>query len=1202
MLKKILLIVFLFNAALWAQDVAESSDFSYPLKLYNQSFYDLAAQQFIKFYTNYPTSAKADQAYFFAGMSFVKLKKYDKARAVFQSLAVGYPKSAKAADAWLQTGFCSEMLHEQEEAVKSYQTIRLLYPKSALAPEGLYKAGSLLLNAKRYNEAFQAFSVIADQYTSSSFYAPSLVRTALSLLYQEQPDKAEQVIQRVFKMRISDETHAEADWVAAKIKMSQGYSQSAKEKLSHQITTYPKSSYRQEALLMLSRIYTSEKNYSEAARLLLSGLGGENESQVHEMLGNIYFIQRAFAKAQKEYEAAGREVAPESSIYSALQLKIALCLRNQNNFESARKVLWNSLENAKDKTSAFYTAADSIYRVWLVSDKQYAEAVSVLNARRGKGTTVAAEVRNSVQLAELLIKSDRWQEVITLLQPLTLMRENFPEKDDLLFFLAKAYEKTEDFQQSIYYYDKILSQFGASPHYSAAAERAAFLKEYKIINKNEVVENLADVTAAMVNGADTKELQFKLGRIYLKELKKPEKAEEQLLVALKDSSSFTGDIHLYLGNAYLNQSRLAGKTKGLPFIKKAEQQFQLALQNKASCSAPDEAAWRLVEQRIGEDTVSTARQEQLLQSLVQKYPSSAFHEEWLRNLAYRTAFDTAYAQDSFRYFQELVETYTDSDFYPDYLFSFAQALQDSNPDKALALYKQTASEYPYAHSAAEALYRVSMDYEQKQLFKEAALLNAQLSSRYFYAPQAIQAAQHMGLLLVLAGQYKKAIAALEPALNTPFLEDDVFSRAFLTNSVYDKIYFLARAYEGVGENSLAVQRYKQYLKLTAHGAYQNEARFGLGEIYFAWQKRQAASDNFKEVDRNNPDLFKRAQLYLGEIYFSEGDFTRAAAVYKTLRQSESNPQKEEEIAAKYIVSLIRAGKIKESKSAIKSYKKNYPKKKNNPARFIVELADYYRLNKKYKKAEKLLREVKRNYKTSDYLDDADYTLALINVTLNKTEDAFKILSKFYSSYPASNKMAAALNTLGTLYFRTEKYDNAITMFKNALKSRPDAELEANISSNLIKTYTITGFWDAAQALSRQFVNKFPDRPDVMDKKIIIAQSYINLNQFQNAVDYLKKIKIEADSEREPEIQFYIGEALLKGGQYENAIAEFVKIPLLSRKTKLQWEASALYYSGQSYEKLGRIDDAVRMYKEIIRRPGIDLILKREAEKRIKQIQ
>ena len=115
---------------------------------------------------------------------------------------------------------------------------------------------------------------------------------------------------------------------------------------------------------------------------------------------------------------------------------------------------------------------------------------------------------------------------------------------------------------------------------------------------------------------------------------------------------------------------------------------------------------------------------------------------------------------------------------------------------------------------------------------------------------------------------------------------------------------------------------------------------------------------------------------------------------------------------------------------------------------------------------------------------------------------------------------------------------------------------------------------------------------------MIGTCLTNLNRYSEAVDYLKKVKFETTTEQEPEVQFYIGEAYFNAGRYEEAIGEFVKIPLLSKKTKLQWEASALYYSGQAYEKLARVDDAVRMYKEIVERPGILLELKREAQRRI----
>jgi len=419
---------------------------------------------------------------------------------------------------------------------------------------------------------------------------------------------------------------------------------------------------------------------------------------------------------------------------------------------------------------------------------------------------------------------------------------------------------------------------------------------------------------------------------------------------------------------------------------------------------------------------------------------------------------------------------------------------------------------------------------------------------------------------------------------------------------FDNLFFIARSNEGLNQNEEALNQYKRYLDYAAGGRFNSQARFNMGVLYFEKGNRQAAIDKFRSIGSDEPDLYQQGQTYLAQLYFDAGDYKKAAIAYRKLSKAEEDTDKSAEISAQYVVSLIRSGQIAESKKAISTHKKQYKNQSNNSARFIVELADYYRLNKKFTKAVNLLNGVKKKYKKSDYVDDADYTIALINVTLNKIEDAFKILSNFYTNYPQSDRLAAALNTLGNLYFRTEKYDNAITMFKNALKARHDTDLEANITSNLIKTYTLTGFWDAAQAMARQYVNDFPNRFDILDKKIIIAQGYINLNQFQNAVDYLKKIKLESDAEREPEIQFYIGEAYLKGGQYENAIAEFVKIPLLSKKTKLQWEASALFYSGQSYEKLGRSTDAVRMYREIIDRPGIDLILKKEAQKRITQIQ
>jgi len=110
----LLLVLFCFNLAV-GQERSESDDFSYALKLYNEKFYNLAAQQFTRFINNYPQSDKLDEAGYYTGLSYFFLKEYKNARVEFQGVAVNYPKSKRAADSWFKIGECYDNLGNKEE-------------------------------------------------------------------------------------------------------------------------------------------------------------------------------------------------------------------------------------------------------------------------------------------------------------------------------------------------------------------------------------------------------------------------------------------------------------------------------------------------------------------------------------------------------------------------------------------------------------------------------------------------------------------------------------------------------------------------------------------------------------------------------------------------------------------------------------------------------------------------------------------------------------------------------------------------------------------------------------------------------------------------------------------------------------------------------------------------------------------------------
>ncbi len=1202
--KIVLLSIFVFSLVL-GQSNSESNDFSYPLKLYNEAFYDLAASQFIKFYNKYPNSPKAGDARYYAGMSYFNLEMYPEARIEFQSLAIEHPNHPKAPEGWFKTGQCYLKMDNKKEAIKAFETIRLIYPESPLAAEGIFRAGVIHLETGDAGSAIASFNVILDRYVSSSVYLPALIKAGRAHLLQKDTQKARILIEKAFSANLQGDTEAEALLVQGQIYAFQGAYNKAIESYSSLLKKHPKSSFAPQALIKLSNIFIRKKSYDKARQSLAQYIPQVEDTvslnSLHEIFGDAYYLDSKYAMAEKEYE----QVAYHSgdSLWLALKLKYALSLKKQDLLENAVSVLKKAVENYNAPNSRLYNEVHNIYLDWLVDAGDYGLAINSLHSQIINTRDPLKRIVPTLRLVDILKKLEKWQDIIRELENFLLIQDSYPQKDDVYFELAYACENVGRYEQSANYYRKIISDFSASGYYQTAKERLDYLESYKVVDKDKAVNRLAAMVSKLLTSEDKSSLQFELGKIYYSDLKDYKNAALQFNSALQNNPQRPGDVYLYLGLTYVKMAQRSNEIDDTTteLLKQASAYFKKALENTATCSEPDAAAWFMVKSSIQPDSLSVDKEKKYLTMLLKKYPDSKYREQWYENLAYILAFDERYQDESLKYYDILVKNYPGSPKYPEYLLNYAKLIKWNDPQKAQDIFKKIASEYHNSHAAVSALFEVANYYEDRGMFAEAKALYSRLISLYYYSDVADDTRAKLGRIFTLAGEYDKAIDFLLPRVQSPFRYDYLLSKEFMPRGLYDEIFFLAKAYEGAGDDKKALDTYSLYLNVAAAGEYTEQAKFDIGRIYYNKGQKRVALEFFRTVTGQDSALTTGAKMYIATIYFDFAEYNKAAKSFGQLRKIVKDKATDKEIFGKQIIALLREGKLKEANPLIKTYKRQYRDDKDFAAQFVLEYGKYYRSQKNFDKAIKFFNQVKSKYGASAYVDDADYFLALTYLTLNKNEEAFKILSNFYTKYPKSDRLPEVLNSLGSLYFRSEKFDDAISMFKNALNICKDRELTKSILSNLIKTYTFTGFWDAAQGTARRYVEEFPDADDLILKKIIIGRSYINLNQFQNAVEYLRSVKREADSEIEPEIQFYIGDAYLKAGEYENAIAEFVKIPLLSKKTKLQWEASALYYSGQAYEKLGRIPDAVRMYQEIIKRPGIDLTLKKEAEKRIKQI-
>ena len=1200
----ILILILSFTVSGIAQQKSESDDFSYALKLYNEKFYDLAAQQFSRFENNYPSSDKRPEAGYYAGMSLFQLNEFDAARVEFQAVAVDYPDNNRSADSWFMVGECYDRTKQPAEAAKAYEMVKILHPEHQLAPESILRAGKIYQSLGTYEKADQSYNLIQNRYLESNFYFPAVLAQGIMNIERGNYAAAGEKLRKVMESAKDDALRAEAYFNLAEMNRKQGFLNKAEENYQQVIQKFSKSDFYAQASLAYSSILIQRNDYSGARNVLNNArkvsAPSELKRRMAERLGDAYYMSDQYALAQKQYAESAAE--PKDPAYVIRKLKAALAWNMQNNPEKAAAELKETVMDTSNFRRQGYTAARSFYFDRMLESHRISQGIEQLYILKKTGRFDETDKKI---LIGFLKQAENWPAVIKEAENSVYGEAKSSDRDDNLLDIALANEKLGNYSESARYYRKLINEYAASELRPVAIDRLAVLESYHLVDQSSGLNQLTLLIGDIVNKENSGRLQFKLGKVYFENLKEYGNALSQFEEAVKapENSDIIADLYYYIGLCY---EKLAGRP-GVPAAEKktnlenAKKNLGLAMENIATASKPDQVASEFVRVGIRNDNPPAGKQTGYYQMLISKYPSSANREDWIATLAGLLAQNDSSLAAADAEYKILVEQYRGSEHYPEYLAQRAAIAQKQGRKEAADMYRTIAADYPASPPAASALYNLGLIAESGQNYSDANQFFDKLISEYYYTDLAEQALLRRADTYLLSGQYADAITAYESQLSQLPPDDVVLNREFVPRYQIALFYKIGKAYYSQKNWGTAQKYLTSYISADPNGSFAEDANFTLGDIYLELGDPVSAVAGFEKIGAQDDQLYLKARRKIADIYFDTDKYNLASKAYFDLAKGFKEEDKVAEIRARGIIALIRGGKRQEAENLISDYRKKYDKERENLAAFQLELGKYYRINSNLNQAVKYFNNVLKDYSKSSWADDAEYQLALTNITLNKQEEALDILTGFAKKYPESENLGMVYNTLGGIYFRSEKYESAMTSFKRALEKTTDRKQRQQVMSNLIKAYTFVNFWDAALALSREYIDTYPDADDVIDKKILIGRAYVALNQVDRAVEILRETRLIADSEKEPEIQFYIGDAYFRSGEYENAIAEFVKIPFLSRKTKLQWEASALYYSGQAYEKLGRVGEAIRMYEEIVKRPGIDLVLKKDAQKRIDQI-
>lgn len=1206
----LLIIVCLFSLA-YGQQYNESNDFSYAIKLFNEGFYDIAAQQFSAFVNHYPSSDRLADAKYYLAESLYRIKDYQNARIEFQSLAVTFPDHERAPQAWKMVGELYEVLGNYKEAAKAYETVKVLYPSNSLAPQSMLKAAEAYSRLDLFTQADRIIKEFLDRYVEAPEYPEGHLVYGNLLTQKGDFDRAKSEFERAASLTKDKNISAKANLGIASVYQKLGLLSQAESYYQSAMNLNPNSATARSAVFSLARIHQDMREWDKAITLLEKRKGdfaaADDQLKVNMMLAQSYFLKQDYYSARKTLDKISASSAPES-IKQMIHFYSAACYQEEGKIAQAITE-YESIILPASQTGADTGFVECLPASYINLSKLYLQTQNLQKARQ----TISdfhkryPAKREGEELYFLLIqKAFDLGDISVAADEMQKFTAEFPGsgfQDNLMYAAGNAFFKKGDYAESRRYYQKISESYYCNEDFDSARLKLGFINSYLYRAEGRGVSELARLFGRTVTDV---RVQLELGIFYLRDLKDFQAAAEifEKCKSQSNDSSIVGKALYYLSETYMAQAQI----EAFPDSPRSEQS-EKAVQNLKQAMVyikyvpnPDSLMFRFLAWTIPPDNSQSSKALEFWKHFENAYPSSPLIPEAQLRLA-EISIALGDTENAYRYLNKIISGKGDSYFQGKAYWEKAM-LQEKNQKRQEAIqtlkdFLLNIAQHPYR---AKAYWQLANYHAVLGDYASAAKFLEELLRLYAYTDYAHEASVKIVDYYISNGDYVTAFNFIQAQVKNITLNNDPVVKYYMPAPDADFYFYAGKARYQLKEYPEARSNIMNYLSLSSSQIYRGEAFYILGKISYDEGNNEAALTYFSLISAaDSPVFFNKANEIAADIHFTKRAFGEARAKYEALIAASDDVNKKIYYAAQRLRCLVNEENAKLLGSELASFQRQY---KNHPefdsylasVEFEEGKRDY--LNKNFDSALRHFSTILKKYKRSGYADDALYYEGLCYTTLNKSDDALDRLTKFLKEYPNSSIIGDVYITIANLYMRGEKTELAVSALQKAVETAVTPESKMNAISNSMKLYKNLGMWDSALRLARQYVEQFPNAEDIVDAKILIGICLTSLNRYSEAIDYLKKVKFEATAEQEPEIQFYVGEAYFNAGRYEEAIGEFVKIPLLSKKTKLQWEASALYYSGQAYEKLARVDDAVRMYKEIVERPGILLELKREAQHRI----
>lgn len=1155
---------------------SEGRDYEYAGKLYHDGLYDVAAQQYAEFIRRYPTSPRVPEAFFMQGECLFQEEDYLAARRMYQRVVLEYTASGQAPDAQLKTGDCYRQEGNLSAALENYVRVADLVPGSPLAPLGLLQAARMAQQIGSQERALGLLERLQLSYTTSPHYFSALLLEAQIAFAQENYVDAELALGKIPLERVTVETALQASVLLARVHFSRGFFDEGVALLERRLEQSAGVEERHTLLLELTRLLVTIGDYSAARKVMSTDTPTANQdAEWLELLGDIHF----FSEHPDSALAAWGQIATPDPIQN---FKTAWTADRQGNYRLAQRAAAGLYRDA-DSTQ---TRLQRWALRWFLEHPAQAGGLDLPRLVLEIGSTEPAW---ALTLLRYYRQSEQWSQADYLMARLQPGRTE--TADELALEIIRLRAASGQYEMA----DRLCASFENNYPASPLLGELERLRTAMIAPRVKMTELLPRITLLLLSGegGGSGNLPAELGLIYAEELHDDTQAlpllERAVQTGGNDNSTLAAEYHWLrirsAGGEDIREPLQRLLQKGLP----APWRYQavLLLADREAANATDSLSYyqqyaRTVELQTGGDPL-------LLQAAAAANLNSARHEPDLDRAA-ATAHHALALLDS-----------SGTEGAAVLLLRSGLAEQLADWELAAGQCRQVMEEHPGTGEAATAL--LQLFYLPGLTETERVEAARRFQTDYWYHPAATELDLELARLQAAAGNHAAALAIyleLNHRLEAERIPVNIVPVAAPANE-----YEIGRLYLLLEQPQEALPHFLRYLTAGAHGDRYLDALYRIGEVYARLDDNRRAASYWSYLMQNHPEYPGTLEA-IRQLAFLEFNREQAAAA-QLLFQRLVPLQPERAIEYRFFIILadLRTGQLERAKKNISSYLKEYKGQVLEDTcvtRYRWEKGRHLLQAQQYDDADKLLKMVLKVKGTTKYHAEARYELARLQILLGNEETAITELQQLSQTLAPGALRGRVHLSLGTLFSRTGNLEQSVLAFRNALIDLSAPRERLAVLGNLIAAYKLMNLPEAAIPLLEELLELSVDPEEITQRRIELGNLYRTSGYTDKALEWFRQLLQTANRDNSAAIQYYIGQCYYDRGDYESAIAEFLKVTYFDYHSELEWEITAIYQAAQAYEQLERPERARDLYQRIIAERGLGSSFGKSAAERLRQLE